>query len=95
MYGLIVKVGLLGINGEIFSEVMFLFTLRSFDTLYFSRTVGMVPVLFGKSMTHFSKMAVGSENEISGWYCSVPFFDTMKSHHSRIARKVKRSKSRC
>jgi hypothetical protein len=48
-----------GHNGETFSEVMFLFTLRSFGGFNFSRTFGIVPLLFGKSMTHFSKMAVG------------------------------------
>jgi hypothetical protein len=46
---------LLGTNDEIFSEEMFLFTLRSFGAFYFSRTVRMVPVLFAKSMTPTSQ----------------------------------------
>jgi hypothetical protein len=38
---------------------MFLFTLRSFGAFYFSRIVGMVPVLFGKSMTPLLKNGGG------------------------------------
>jgi len=67
-----------------------------FGAFYFSRTVGMVPVLIGKSMTPLLKYGSGiAKNETSGWYCSFSFFDTMKSHHSRIVRGVKRSKPRC
>jgi hypothetical protein len=64
---------LLGITGEIFSERMFLFTLRSFGTFYFSRTLGIVPVLFGKSMTHFSKMAVGAKMKYLDGIALSPF----------------------
>ena len=57
LYGLIAKIGWLGTNGEIFPEVMSAFTLRSFGAFYFFLTVGMLPVLFGKSMTPFVNYA--------------------------------------
>jgi hypothetical protein len=37
-----------------------------FGALYFSRTVGMDPVLFGKNMTPLLKYGWGCKNETSG-----------------------------
>ena len=62
LYGLIAQMGWVGTNGEIFPEVMSPFTLRSFGAFYFSLTVGMIPVLFGKSITpllNYGYMAYG------------------------------------
>src|SRR5918996_6035435 len=46
LYGLSAQIGDLGTNGEIFPEIMSLFTLRSFGAFYFSLTLGMVPLMF-------------------------------------------------
>ncbi len=51
IYGLIARTGWLGTNGEIFPEIMSPFTLHSFGAFYFSLTVGMIPILFGRSLT--------------------------------------------
>jgi hypothetical protein len=53
IYGLTAHIGDLATHGEIFPEVMSLFTLRAFGGLYFSLVVGMIPLMFEKDMTPF------------------------------------------
>jgi len=57
LYGLSAKIGDPGTNGEIFPEVMSLFTLRSFGAFYLSLTIGMIPLLFEKSRAPFINYA--------------------------------------
>lgn len=53
IYGLTAHIGDLATNGDIFPEVMSLFTLRAFGALYFSLVVGMIPLMFEKDATPF------------------------------------------
>jgi hypothetical protein len=57
IYGFTAKIGDIATHGEIFPEVMSLFTLHSFGAFYFSLAVGMVPVLFEKDYTPFLSYA--------------------------------------
>jgi hypothetical protein len=57
LWGLTAQIGDLATNGEIFPEVMSLFTLRSFGAFYFSLTVGMIPLLFEKQRAPFLNYA--------------------------------------
>jgi hypothetical protein len=57
LYGLSAQIGDLGTNGEIFPEIMSLFTLRNFGAFYFSLTLGMVPLLFGKNRAPYLSYA--------------------------------------
>jgi hypothetical protein len=53
IYGLSAQIGDLATNGEIFPEVMSLFTLRSFGAFYLSLTIGIVPLVFEKNRAPF------------------------------------------
>lgn len=53
LYGLTAKPGDLATNGDIFPEIMSLFTLRSFGAFYFSLVIGIIPLLFEKDITPF------------------------------------------
>jgi hypothetical protein len=57
IWGLTAQVGDLATNGEIFPEVMSLFTLRSFGAFYLSLTVGMIPLLFERNRAPFLNYA--------------------------------------
>jgi hypothetical protein len=57
IWGLIAQIGDPGTNGEIFPEVMSLFTLRSFGAFYFSLTIGMIPIVFEKRIAPFINYA--------------------------------------
>ena len=49
LYGLSAQIGDFATNGEIFPEIMSLFTLRSFGAFYFSLALGMIPLMFEKN----------------------------------------------
>ena len=57
IWGLTAEIGDPATNGEIFPEVMSLFTLRSFGAFYFALTVGMLPLLFEKQRLPFLNYA--------------------------------------
>lgn len=57
IWGLTAQIGDLATNGEIFPEVMSLFTLRSFGAFYFSLTIGMIPLLSEKQRAPFLNYA--------------------------------------
>jgi hypothetical protein len=62
IWGLTAQIGDAATNGEIFPEIMSLFTLRSFGAFYFSLTVGMIPLLFEKSripLLNYAFLAMG------------------------------------
>ena len=48
LYGLMAQIGDLATNGEIFPEIMSLFTLRSFGAFYISLAISVVPLMFEK-----------------------------------------------
>ena len=52
-YGLAAKIGDLATNGDIFPEIMSLFTLRSFGAFYLSLVIGIIPLLVEKDITPF------------------------------------------
>src|SRR5688572_2814344 len=57
IWGLTAQIGDRATNGEIFPEVMSLFTLRSFGAFYFALTIGMMPLLFEKQRAPFLNYA--------------------------------------
>lgn len=62
IWGLTAQIGDLATNGEIFPEIMSLFTLRSFGAFYFSLTLGMVPLMFEKNrepLLNYAFLAMG------------------------------------
>ena len=61
-WGLTAQIGDAATNGEIFPEIMSLFTLRSFGAFYFSLTIGMIPVLFERNLApllNYAFLAMG------------------------------------
>ena len=61
-WGLTAQVGDPATNGEIFPEIMTLFTLRSFGAFYFSLTLGMIPLMFEKNrapLLNYAFLALG------------------------------------
>ena len=56
-WGLTAQIGDLATNGEIFPEVMSLFTLRSFGAFYLSLAVGMLPLVFERNRAPFLNYA--------------------------------------
>lgn len=52
-YGLTAQIGDFGTNGGIFPEIISLFTLRSFGAFYLSLALGVVPLLWAKSIRSF------------------------------------------
>ena len=56
-WGLTAQIGDRATNGEIFPEVMSLFTLRSFGAFYLSLTVGMITLLFARNRPAFLNYA--------------------------------------
>ena len=62
LYGLVARIGDIATNGEIFPEVMSLFTLRSFGAFYMSLALSVVPLLFERDrgpFLHHSAAALG------------------------------------
>ena len=57
IWGLTAQIGDRATNGEIFPEIMSLFTLRSFGAFYLSLTVGMIPLLLEKNRAPFLNYA--------------------------------------
>jgi hypothetical protein len=47
-YGLLARIGDPGTNGQIFPEVMSLFTLRSFGAFYLALALGVVPLIWAR-----------------------------------------------
>jgi hypothetical protein len=47
-YGLVARIGAPGTNGQIFPEVMSLFTLRSFGAFYLALALGVVPLIWAR-----------------------------------------------
>jgi hypothetical protein len=62
LYGLLAQIGDLGTNGEIFPEIMSLFTLRSFGAFYLSLAISVVPLIFERNAAaplHHALAALG------------------------------------
>ena len=57
IWGLTAQIGDLATNGEIFPEVMSLFTLRSFGAFYLALTIGMISLLTEKQRAPFLNYA--------------------------------------
>lgn len=52
-YGLTAQIGDVGTKGGIFPEIMSLFTMRSFGAFYLSIALGVVPLLWNRSLQTF------------------------------------------
>lgn len=62
LYGLLVQIGDLATNAEIFPEIMSLFTLRSFGAFYVALAISVVPLIAEKNrapLLHQAYAALG------------------------------------
>ena len=60
----VVKMGTFGTNGEIFPEVISLFTLRGFGALYLALSISGAPLLFNKGSAVFLAHIIGNSGLI-------------------------------